>query len=198
MFSSADEVLDFIKAEDVKFVDVRFCDLPGVMQHFNVPAKSVEKDFFTNGQDLTRITNTGRLSNDRTHQIKVYGTYVTPFNLNIGLSSYFRTGTPLTRLWGYGTATQAPTFPGRTFEAQRNRPITVSFVNRLVDANGNKYEYNDRRTVFRGNGLIETWVQVVRSALPGTDTEAQRWAGVKTVSPHVIECSHRKIASGLV
>ena len=42
MFSNAEEVLTFIKDEDVKFVDVRFCDLPGVMQHFNVPAKSVD------------------------------------------------------------------------------------------------------------------------------------------------------------
>jgi len=69
----------------------------------NISAAYDYFDFFTNGQDLTRITNTGRLSNDRTHQIKVYGTYVTPFNLNIGLSSYFRTGTPLTRL-GYSVA----------------------------------------------------------------------------------------------
>ena len=37
MFTNADEVLSYIKDEDVKFVDVRFCDLPGVMQHFNVP-----------------------------------------------------------------------------------------------------------------------------------------------------------------
>src|SRR3954463_12728227 len=50
MFSSADEVLTFIKDEDVKFVDIRFCDLPGVMQHFNVPAESVDEDFFVNGQ----------------------------------------------------------------------------------------------------------------------------------------------------
>ncbi len=50
MFSNADEVLRFIKDEDVQFVDVRFCDLPGVMQHFNVPAQSVDADFFTNGQ----------------------------------------------------------------------------------------------------------------------------------------------------
>src|SRR6478609_720485 len=50
MFSSADEVLAFIKDEDVKFVDIRFCDLPGVMQHFNVPAESVDEDFFTVGQ----------------------------------------------------------------------------------------------------------------------------------------------------
>jgi glutamine synthetase len=50
MFSNADEVLRFIKDEGVKFVDVRFCDLPGVMQHFNVPAQSVDEDFFVNGQ----------------------------------------------------------------------------------------------------------------------------------------------------
>ena len=50
MFSNADEVLRFIKKEDVKFIDVRFCDLPGIMQHFNVPAESVDEDFFVNGQ----------------------------------------------------------------------------------------------------------------------------------------------------
>jgi glutamine synthetase len=50
MFSNADDVLKFIKDEDVMFVDVRFCDLPGVMQHFNVPAESVDETFFTDGQ----------------------------------------------------------------------------------------------------------------------------------------------------
>jgi glutamine synthetase len=50
MFTHADEVLKFIKDQDVKFVDVRFCDLPGVMQHFNVPAESVGEEFFTEGQ----------------------------------------------------------------------------------------------------------------------------------------------------
>ncbi len=50
MFNTPEEVLQFIKDEDVKFVDIRFCDLPGVMQHFNVPAKSVDEDFFTVGQ----------------------------------------------------------------------------------------------------------------------------------------------------
>ncbi|MDQ1537858.1 MAG: glutamine synthetase, partial [Actinomycetota bacterium] len=50
MFSKPEEVLEFIKNEDVKFVDVRFCDLPGVMQHFNVPASTLTLDFFTEGQ----------------------------------------------------------------------------------------------------------------------------------------------------
>ena len=50
MFTEPAEVLAYIKAEDIKFVDIRFCDLPGVMQHFNVPAQTVDLDFFTVGQ----------------------------------------------------------------------------------------------------------------------------------------------------
>ena len=50
MFSNPDEVLAYIKDNDVVFIDVRFCDLPGVMQHFNVPAKSVDASFFEVGQ----------------------------------------------------------------------------------------------------------------------------------------------------
>lgn len=50
MFSKPEELLAFIKSEDVKFVDVRFCDLPGVMQHFNIPASTVDEDFFSTGQ----------------------------------------------------------------------------------------------------------------------------------------------------
>ncbi|CAM5537669.1 Glutamine synthetase OS=Streptomyces alboniger OX=132473 GN=glnA PE=3 SV=1 [Streptomyces alboniger] len=36
MFQNADEAKKFIADEGVKFVDVRFCDLPGVMQHFTL------------------------------------------------------------------------------------------------------------------------------------------------------------------
>jgi glutamine synthetase len=50
MFKDAPEVVQYLTDNDVKFVDVRFCDLPGVMQHFNVPAASVGEDFFTDGQ----------------------------------------------------------------------------------------------------------------------------------------------------
>ena len=50
MFTTADEVLSYIKDEGVQFVDVRFCDLPGVMQHFTVPAGSVDEEFFVEGQ----------------------------------------------------------------------------------------------------------------------------------------------------
>ncbi len=49
MFKDADEVLSYIKKEGVEMVDVRFCDLPGVMQHFTVPAGSFDETVFTDG-----------------------------------------------------------------------------------------------------------------------------------------------------
>ena len=49
MFQNADEVLRFVADENVLFVDVRFCDLPGTMQHFTVPVEVFDEDVFTNG-----------------------------------------------------------------------------------------------------------------------------------------------------
>ena len=65
------------------------------------------------------------------------------------------------------------------------------------DSDGRQYEYNDRRTVFRGDGLIETWLQVVPAVHDrASASDAQRADGVKTVSRQVIECARRTIASG--
>src|SRR5690606_38122198 len=50
MFKDSSEVLAYIKEEDVKFLDIRFPDLPGVQQHFNIPAATVDEDFFSVGQ----------------------------------------------------------------------------------------------------------------------------------------------------
>jgi len=49
MFTTNDELLSYIAAEGVEFVDVRFCDLPGVMQHFTVPAGSFTSDLLDAG-----------------------------------------------------------------------------------------------------------------------------------------------------
>ena len=49
MFTSSEEVLRFIKDEAIEFVDVRFTDLPGQQQHFNVPAAGLTEDFFSEG-----------------------------------------------------------------------------------------------------------------------------------------------------
>ena len=44
-----DEVVDLIKSEGIEIVDIRFCDLPGLMQHFSVPAHVLDTDVFAEG-----------------------------------------------------------------------------------------------------------------------------------------------------
>jgi glutamine synthetase len=49
MFSSPEEAIAFTRNEGVEFVDVRFCDLPGVMQHFSIPVSGFDESAFTDG-----------------------------------------------------------------------------------------------------------------------------------------------------
>lgn len=50
MFSSPSELTRYIEEEGVEFIDIRFCDLPGVMQHFNVPASTFDEEAIADGQ----------------------------------------------------------------------------------------------------------------------------------------------------
>lgn len=47
--SPVDTVLDFIRENDIKFVDLKFMDMPGQWQHTTVPATQLKADSFTNG-----------------------------------------------------------------------------------------------------------------------------------------------------
>ncbi|MGI8612769.1 MAG: type I glutamate--ammonia ligase, partial [Nocardioidaceae bacterium] len=49
MFATADELLAYVRNEHVEFIDVRFCDLPGTMQHFSVPVSSFGEAVFDEG-----------------------------------------------------------------------------------------------------------------------------------------------------
>ncbi|GAA1482826.1 type I glutamate--ammonia ligase [Gordonia sinesedis] len=49
MYSSKEELLEGIKSEGVEYVDIRFCDLPGVMQHFSIPASAFDESVFDEG-----------------------------------------------------------------------------------------------------------------------------------------------------
>ena len=49
MFANSDELLKYVRDEGVEMVDVRFCDLPGVMQHFTVPVSSFDQAVFDDG-----------------------------------------------------------------------------------------------------------------------------------------------------
>uniref|UniRef100_UPI0019D1D51F glutamine synthetase beta-grasp domain-containing protein n=2 Tax=unclassified Mycobacterium TaxID=2642494 RepID=UPI0019D1D51F len=46
---TADDILKLIADEQIDYVDVRFCDLPGVMQHLSIPASALDKAAFEDG-----------------------------------------------------------------------------------------------------------------------------------------------------
>ena len=102
MFSSAEEILSYIANEGVKFVDIRFTDLPGVQQHFNVPAATFDADFFTDGQlfDGSSIRGFAAIHESDMQLIPDLTTaYVDPFRtaktLNLNFSIFNpRTGEP--------------------------------------------------------------------------------------------------------
>ncbi|MHB1787581.1 MAG: glutamine synthetase beta-grasp domain-containing protein, partial [Acidimicrobiales bacterium] len=43
------EVLSLAKENKVEYVDYRFCDLPGLMQHVSVPVSQINEDTFVEG-----------------------------------------------------------------------------------------------------------------------------------------------------
>jgi glutamine synthetase len=47
--ATPDDVLSKISNEGIEYVDLRFCDLPGLMQHFTVPARELSADVFNDG-----------------------------------------------------------------------------------------------------------------------------------------------------
>ena len=47
--ATPDDVLGRISKEGIAFVDLRFCDLPGLMQHFSVPAHQLTEAVFSDG-----------------------------------------------------------------------------------------------------------------------------------------------------
>ncbi len=48
-FTTAEEVIKYIADEKVEYVDIRFTDLPGIEQHFSIPAKAFNQDVFEDG-----------------------------------------------------------------------------------------------------------------------------------------------------
>jgi glutamine synthetase len=49
MFKNSTEIFAYIKKNDIKLIDVRFIDLPGIQHHFNVPVESFDEAVFTDG-----------------------------------------------------------------------------------------------------------------------------------------------------
>jgi len=47
--NEADDIIKQIKDEKIEYVDIRFCDLPGVVQHFSIPASTFDESVFEDG-----------------------------------------------------------------------------------------------------------------------------------------------------
>jgi hypothetical protein len=79
----------------------------------NISALYDYYDFFTKGPVVNGVaqpvTANGNLSNDRRSVAKLSGVYVTPFNLSLGLVTYYQTGTPISRI-GFSDAYTRPEF----------------------------------------------------------------------------------------
>src|SRR5213080_3166913 len=43
------DVMSLAKDSDVQIVDLRFCDLPGLMQHFSIPMSELKEEDFDSG-----------------------------------------------------------------------------------------------------------------------------------------------------
>ncbi|MCS4535454.1 type I glutamate--ammonia ligase [Corynebacterium sp. HS2168-gen11] len=48
-FNSTEELLKFVKDENVEFIDIRFTDVPGIEQHFTIPAHILDEDAMSEG-----------------------------------------------------------------------------------------------------------------------------------------------------
>jgi glutamine synthetase len=100
LFANSDELLRYIKDEDVKFVDVRFCDLPGVMQFFTVPVQSFDESVFTDGLafDGSSIRGFQQIhESDMMLLPDVTTAFIDPFRVQKTLALNFFTHDPFTR-----------------------------------------------------------------------------------------------------
>ena len=100
MFSNADEVLSYIKKNDIRFVDVRFCDLPGVMQHVTFPVENFSESTFADGIPFDGSSIRGFQAIHESDMLLLPDpttAYVDPFRIHPTLNMTFFIHDPLTR-----------------------------------------------------------------------------------------------------
>jgi hypothetical protein len=85
-------------------------------------------------------------------------------------------------------------------EASGRRCVKLAnaeWVSSGSDPAGRQYTYNDRRTVFREDGTVETWLQVAAPAPANADpADRVRAMYIRAVSPQVVRCRQRTVSSG--
>ena len=100
MFSKPRKSWRSSRSEDVKFVDVRFCDLPGVMQHFNVPPRLAGRRLLHRRPDVRRVLDPRLPGHPRVGHEAASRTsttaYLDPFRVEKTLNINFRIVDPYT------------------------------------------------------------------------------------------------------
>src|SRR5699024_10252502 len=99
MFTSPEEVLSIIRTADVFFVAIRLTAMTVVHHHFNVPAESVDDDFFTVGQlfDGSSIPGFAGIADSDLQLIPDVGTaFIDPFRKHKTLCMSFSILSPRT------------------------------------------------------------------------------------------------------
>ena len=99
MFTDPAEVLSFIEEQGIVFLDLRFTDMPGIQHHFNIPAKTVDEDFFSTGQlfDGSSIAGFAQINDSDLQLIPDVTTcYVDPFRTEPTLVMVFDIFNPRT------------------------------------------------------------------------------------------------------
>jgi glutamine synthetase len=100
LFANPDELLRYVSSEGVKFIDVRFCDLLGVMQHFVVPIESFDESTVRDGVafDGSSIRGFQQIhESDMLLLPDVSTAFVDPFRVEKTLAMNFFVHDPFTR-----------------------------------------------------------------------------------------------------
>lgn len=100
MFANPDELLRYVSSEGVMFIDVRFCDLLGVMQHFVVPVESFDESTVTDGVAFDGSSIRGFQEIHESDMLllpDVATAFVDPFRVDKTLAMSFFVHDPFTR-----------------------------------------------------------------------------------------------------
>ncbi|WP_257182656.1 type I glutamate--ammonia ligase [Corynebacterium cystitidis] len=99
-FQSVQDVIQFIKDEDVEFLDVRFTDIPGIEQHFSLPASEFDEEAAEEGLAFDGSSVRGFTTIDESDMIllpDVTTAKLDPFRSTKTLNMKFFVNDPFTR-----------------------------------------------------------------------------------------------------
>ena len=97
--TSSNKIFRLIKDENIKYVDIRFCDLPGTVQHFSIPASVFNENVFRDGLGFDGSSVRGFQSIQESDMVlfpDINTAYIDPFRISKTLNINFFVHDPLT------------------------------------------------------------------------------------------------------